>query len=64
MIRSCEAPDGRPGYLWWEAGQEQVTECHPYDPAVPQSRSAAVRAALRDDPSLGADPAAAAGGDA
>lgn len=50
MIRSCTAPDGRPGYLWWIDGQQQVPECHPYDPGDPGSRGAAVRAALRDQP--------------
>lgn len=54
MIRSCTAPDGRPGFLWWEQGQDKVPVCHGYDPDVPQSRTAAVRAALRDDPALSA----------
>lgn len=63
MIRSCTAPDGRPGYVWWEQGQDRVTECHAYDPDVPGSRSAALRAAVRDEVA-GTDPAVAAGGDA
>lgn len=66
MIRSCQAPDGRPGFLWWEQGQQTVTECHPYDPAVPQSRGAAVRAALRDqprEPAVLGTPKAPTGGD-
>lgn len=46
MIRGCTDPQGRPGYCW--QGPNGLGECHPYNPASAQSRSAAVRAALRD----------------
>lgn len=47
-VRSCTGPQGQPGYQWVPEKGDVVTECHVYVPNDQGSRTAALRAAIRD----------------